>query len=294
MAQLVPEKTVEMWTALAAVNGFGNRASVYTRGGDAEHAVWPQDLRQLFVLEPRAPEVAPSSDKTGAEHGASGGIDPDMCVPCYRINRRQLLRFMWWYANEQVPEIFYVFPDPRKRPRSPTDGSLLPLGHPEVIEAFPQWARAIRAGSLEKLIKIRKVGQWARVYWAEDVDYFENPIPGSLCYRPRQGVRPRIVGTRPLDGLLEEIAKAEEPPGVTMRASTLYSETPTARQPPEFGHADIAITPEALLTVQRLINDPHAGFPLLVGVHWKADDPLRFPKGRRRQEMPSGRRDTGP
>ena len=285
MAQLVPEKTVEMWTAVAAVNAFDGQASVYTRGGDTEHAVWPQDLRQLLMLEPRAPELAPPSSGADTEQRQTGDSDPGLSAPCYRINRRQLDKFMGWYYSGRAPEIFYVFPDPRQRPRSLDDGRPLPLAHHEVTEQFPQWARALRASSLYELIQNRSAGKWARVYWSEELDKSGNPIRGSLSYRPHQGVRPRIVGTRPLDGLFEEIAKAEEPPGVTMRAAELHPETATCRQPPEPGRRDIPITPEALATVQQLINDPQAGYPLLIGIHWRTDDPLRFPQGRRRREI---------
>ena len=276
MAQLVPEKTVEVWTALAVVNSFDRRASVYTRGGDIRQAAWPDDLRQLFVLEPRVPELAPPSGRTDAEHAAADA-DPDSSVPCYRINRRQLDKFTWWYSKKWIPEVLYVLPDPRERPRSPDKGPLLPLAHHEVADRFPRWTRAIRASSLDKLIENRKAGQWARVHWAEDVAGVEDPIPGALCYRPHRGAGPRTVVTRPLGDLFEEIARAEEPPGVTMRAASLRPEYKLRRQQSEPGHTDIEITPEALSTVQRLINEQRTGYPLLVGIPWRTDDPLRVP-----------------
>ena len=281
MPQIVPEKTVELWTAHATLSVLAGQASVCSPINDTHQNVWPDDLRQWFILAPTAPEPSPPPSKQDTGHSERSETTPDAMAPCYRINRRQLATLVKRHNAKLIPEVLYILPDPRKRPCNDTDGALLPLAHHGVCTSFATWSFAIRATNLHTLIRNRKARNWARVRWAEDVpDVTQRKgrhkrlgsLPGSLSYLSQPLKKARTVGTRPLEDLLNEIKRAEEPHGITLRAPDLRPQGVINRQPPEDGHVDLALTPDSVSKALHALDDLGARRLLLVALSWEVDD----------------------
>lgn len=132
MARLIPEKTVELWTAFALLDYLGQDTWIWARTSHADQDVWTPDLQKFFMLELKAPEA--SSD------------------PYFTIDRIQLDRYVSGYANAVHPDVIYVLPvpwwskAPRLNPIPPVSAD------PRIRRCFADWSYVIRATDLQQLV----------------------------------------------------------------------------------------------------------------------------------------------
>ena len=104
MTRLIPEKTVELWTALALEYYLGPNTWIWSWSSGADQDVWaPADLRKWFMLELKAPEEANR--------------------PHISINLEQLKRYVKDHGRGLHPDVLYVMPSPPVEigPTSPQD-----------------------------------------------------------------------------------------------------------------------------------------------------------------------------
>lgn len=266
--QIIPQKTIELWTALAVLKVFQGKATVYPHGNQPDLLAWPDNLGLWFIVEPKSPETFPIPESGhGPRSNRPQAPRPD--IPCYRINRRHLKKFVQWNHQGLIPEVIYVLADPRKRPRSPSSGELLPLTHRQVWANFGTWARAINARSLNNLIKIRKHTTSTRVRWAEDLPLphgEQPPLPGSLSHQRHPINDPVSVLTSEFEPLLNSIKHLDEVPGHALRAPALQPHGWEYMLNREHQHPGLTLTPDSLREAQRTLNEAPDASPLLVGV----------------------------
>ena len=271
--QIIPQKAIEMWTALAVLKVFGGRATVYPHGSQPDPLAWPDNLGLWFIVEPRSPETFPLPNRDRNPR-SSRRENPTPDIPCYRINRRHLKKFVQWNQQGLIPEVIYVLADPRKRPRSPKSGELLPLTHRHVWANFGTWTRAINARSLNNLIKIRKHTASTRVRWTEDLPLpfgEEPPLPGSLSHQRHPIDDPVSALTSEFETLLNSIKQLGEVPGHTLRAPELQPLAWGNRLKREHQHPGLTLTSDSLREAQRTLNELPDASPLLVGVPMDAN-----------------------
>ena len=90
VTKIVPEKTIEIWTAFSLVNHFGPSTRIWSWPTGADQIVAAADLRKWFMLELKAPEEANT--------------------PYITIDLAQLSRYLGGYQERIHPDVLYVLP----------------------------------------------------------------------------------------------------------------------------------------------------------------------------------------
>lgn len=256
MPHAIPEKTAELWTALAVQAKCDNWATVCSRPSDPTQFEWPPGLRQWLLLEPKAPQLVPTDDEEGP-----GEVS-------FRIDRRQLDSYVDGYLERQHPDVLYVLPDPRLRPSSGRHRHGLPIAQRDVWQAFPEWSVAVRSTDLQRLTRTGTGQNWATVHLGGDR---ENR---TVQYRPHPTQPTRERGAHSLNDVLDLVVQGREPPGISLRSDELPA-LPMSRGS-QVEHRDLALSPEAIRAAQQALSRKHAGHLLIVGLPWYRADPLRI------------------
>lgn len=256
LPHVLPEKTIELWTALAVQTELDNWATVCSRPSDPAQLEWPPGLRQWFLLEPRAPQLV-STDE--GEQGPS--------EVSFRIDRRQLDSYVEGYQKRRHPDVIYVLPDPRLRPRSERHKDGLPIAQREVWQDFSAWSYAVRATALQGLIQTGTGLGWATVHAHGDHD------TGTILHRPHPTRPTKEMKAPSLGEFLGQILRGREPRGVTLRSGELPALGMSRSGQDE--HKDLTLSPEAIREAQHALSRKHAGHLLIVGLPWYRADPLR-------------------
>ena len=269
MPQMVPELTIQMWTALSILRELSPLSTVFTKTHESSLPVWSPAIRQWFVVASVVPESAPPTRSV---------LDPS--APCYSINRRQLTYLADAYAERQQPDVIYLLPDPRDRPRLQGRDAYVPLWHPKAWRTFSEWTYAIRARALRDLVDTADQAELARVRW--DSDFGSRNLNGdepqgtrTLSYQSHPTKKRRFARAMKLQALLKEMRRGEEPPGMTMRSPQLTPANHLYRRDRDEEHDDLPYAKETVREARRVLNQRQAGNLLHFGILWEQDDPLR-------------------
>lgn len=235
---MFPEKTMELWTADALVSILGQNTWIWSPVDGADQLAWDPSLRKLFVLELKAPDVAP---------GRSAG-SPWSPFTYFRIDLKQLDRYATRYESGAIPDVVYVLPSPRQWniPSGATDQPL--WAHPNNRRSFPTWTYAVRASELHEALGRQDTGEellcffqlryWERWYW-DDVD-LRTEAKRDGNFWPPMAMR--------LSDLLFQIDYCDEPQAVALRASDLVRQSAEPGQVPPDGDRELtAETAESLI-----------------------------------------------
>lgn len=143
MAKLIPEKTVELYTAFALEDTLGRDTWIWSRAAGADQDFANSALRKWFVLELKAPEAT-----------------KDPYIP---IDVKQLDAYRNGYMSRQHPDVLYVLPVPpwRSIPPNPViypswlASFVFPAAaHPSHRWTFRCWSYVIRASLLWQLLDV--------------------------------------------------------------------------------------------------------------------------------------------
>ena len=253
---VLPEKTVELWTALAVQTKLHSWATVCSRPTDPDQFKWPPGLRQWFLLEPRAPQLV-----------STGEGDKPRSEVRFRIDRRQLDNYVEGYRKRKHPDVIYVLPDPRQRPLSERHRDGLPIVQREVWEDFSKWSFVVRSTVLQDLIQSGRGKGWAIVHVQGGQE------TGTILHRPHPTRPTKETKAPSLGEFLAQVLNGLEPPGVTLRSGELPALSMSRGSQDE--HKDLTLSPEAIREAQHALSREHAGHLLIVGLPWYRADPLR-------------------
>ena len=236
MVRLIPEKTVELYTAFALVDYLGQDTWIWspTRGEDQD--IWTEDLQKFFMLELKAPE---DSNNRGIT-----------------ILRDQLDRYVDAYKNKKDhldvihPDVIYVLPHPPsslahmccnpwypahlcRDPRYPAHMCCNPwypaqlrrnwphaLAHPNIRRHFADWSYVIRATDLQQLIDDQSTGKQPATCRLSGSDQYSPPGKCVLTYH-RGLPDERWHDVEPLGEFLLKMRSCTEPVGTAMRGKSL-------------------------------------------------------------------------
>ncbi|MCY3587033.1 MAG: hypothetical protein OXG57_07890 [Acidimicrobiaceae bacterium] len=276
MPKIVPEPTVQTWTALSIVRAFGGNdsggatgtAAVFTRAHRRPLPVWSEAIRQWFAVVAVAPETAAATKSV-----------PDPAAPCYTINRRQLEYLTAAYDEHRLVDIIYVLPDPRSRPTA-SDGGQLPWWHPAVGARFSEWAYAIRATDLRELIGTNLESASARLRWADDLRprASSGDTPGGwrdVSYLAHASETPRTEPIQQWSELLDELHRTDEPKGLALRSSQLHRPRRPFGYDRDRGHEDLGYTFGTVMAAREALDDQRARSLLHAGIIWGPGDTQR-------------------
>lgn len=149
--RIIPEKTVELWTACSLVDVLSPDVWIWSRPDGVDQDVWAPDLRKWFVLELKAP-IAPSHTPPKKWQGWTKFI----------IDLEQLRTYLSLFggAKSQLPDAVYVISDPSLAPYpwnippgTPSHNRPTKAAHPLNRWKFPSWSYAIQATSLAWLLR---------------------------------------------------------------------------------------------------------------------------------------------
>ncbi len=104
--RLIPEKTLEIWTAFSLIDHLGPETWIWSWAHGADQEVWDDGLGKWFMLELKAP----LQDRPPALKQNQVGIQemgPDSFV---NVDVKQLNRYVTSYRARQHPDVLYVFP----------------------------------------------------------------------------------------------------------------------------------------------------------------------------------------
>lgn len=187
MVKVIPEKTVELWTAFALVDQLGPDTWIWSRTKYVDQDAWTPDLRKWFVLELKAPEGDPS--------------------PYFKIDIEQLRNYELGFSQGDHPDVLYVLPDYPWR-SVPTAATRPPsLAAPSVRRSFAGWAYVIRASALLGFINPKDGAKSAKVVCGANV----------LTRGRRSIVMPS------LHSVLAQISHCTEAPGMALRSAETFA-----------------------------------------------------------------------
>lgn len=193
VVKIVPEKTIEIWTAFSLVGhlGLGTDIRSWPRGVD--QTVVPENLRKWFMLELKAP----MADR----------------APYFDIDLAQLNKYLDGYRWAIHPDVLYVLPGDLYK--LPILRRLGPPADPNFQRCFCRNSYVIRATELAKLLNgpmTYTSAQSARI----------RSMPGSVKYRSPSNIRSSTTNVATLHDTLRSIGDCNEPPGMSFRSpSTL-------------------------------------------------------------------------
>ena len=148
MTRIIPEKTMELWTACSLVDILTPRVWIWSRTDGVDQDVWTPDLRKWLVLELKAPSP-PQKDCW------RGWMD-------FQIDLKQLRRYLDDFGQGRHPDVVYVFSDPSSAPMpwnssppTPKHGQHVHVAHPYNRWTFPRWSYVISATGLAWLLGSR-------------------------------------------------------------------------------------------------------------------------------------------
>ena len=156
MVGLIPEKTVEIWTACSLLKILGDSTWIWSPATGYDQEAWLDDgLLKWFVLELKAPKCG---------HGKIGQNAFHCCWDPYLIiDLPQLERYVMGYKGGLHPDVLYVLP---VTPwcKITRDGAVLPhVAHPYNRLTFPMWSFVIPATRLHALLGSTSAKGTARV-----------------------------------------------------------------------------------------------------------------------------------
>lgn len=146
MPKLIPEKTVELYTAFALQDTLGRDTWIWSRAVGQDQDFGDSALRKWFVLELKAPEAAQE--------------------PYISIDIKQLDKYYNGYTNGAHPDVLYVLPVPlwRSIPPQPMYCFSFPgrfyfpaVAHPRHRWMFRCWSYVVRASSLWRLLNVAQI-----------------------------------------------------------------------------------------------------------------------------------------
>lgn len=190
MTKLIPEKTVEIWTAFALVDHLGPDTWIWSRTSYVDQDVWTPDLRKWFMLELKAPE--------------------DDANPFISIDLAQLNSYVDGYRRRRHPDVLYVLPDPPWR-RPPLARATPPLAaDPHVRRSFSAWSYVIPASHLQALLSHGPAKTSARIRCSANTVEYRSKGPGSRL------LASATVPT--LHSVLAQVRLCIEPAGFALRS----------------------------------------------------------------------------
>ena len=145
MTRIIPEKTMELWTACSLVDILTPRVWMWSRTAGVDQDVWTPDLRKWLVLELKAPSPPQANCWTG-------WMD-------FEIDPEQLRRYLNDFGQGRHPDVVYVFSDPASAPMpwsgsspTPSHGQPVRVAHPYNRWTFPRWSYVVPATGLAWLL----------------------------------------------------------------------------------------------------------------------------------------------
>ena len=215
MVRLIPEKTVELWTAFALLDYLGQGTWVWSPTSYEDQDVWTEDLKKFFMLELKAPEGARNRPIT--------------------INRIQLDRYVDAYRDGQHPDVIYVLPDPvwmdPPRRRHPFRFGRWPpwSARPSIRHSFASWSYVIRATALQELVGGALTSGMASKCTVR-CSAERPPRRARVTWLSGDGhPQPTWKYAVPLSKFLLEMRLCTEPVGTAMRRHPLKLRTATVR-----------------------------------------------------------------
>ena len=256
MVRLIPEKTVEIWTAFCLRDVLGADTWIWSRSSNVDQDAWAGKFRKWFMLELKASEAA---------------RDPYVSIDCGQLDRY----VSSYYDDEDHPDVVYVLPDPPWN-TVPAIGRIAPpAASPAHRKAFGHWAYVIPATDLLHLIGYRTKGT-ARVRCCGGViQYGGSYYPASVLPRRPWLPWPYLPLSDTLTEFLHRVLNCYEPIGTALRGEELDLRSEAAPQPtptlerefePERVRRDLRLSAEAINHAIRTSGGGRRGGLLYVGM----------------------------
>lgn len=260
--RLIPEKTVELWNAFAALDILGPETWIWSPpiGVDQVTGVPTNSrlLKKVFVLELKAPAIIDPSPP--------GSRD-------FVIDTDQLVRYVKDYVHSGCPDPLYVLPHAPWK--NAPDSLVPPQFSPANRRQFPNWTYTVRASYLYRYLRLRtleanrqrsapetklpahptvrlftsrpkyrldmcappwphrpkRLARWPWKYWGI-TDCPGSCTCGALLYEPSGPTLPkrRLRSCPTVYEAYQVLRDCKEPPGVALRAKAL--ERPDAEEAP--------------------------------------------------------------
>ena len=259
MVGLIPEKTVEVWTACSLLAILGQRTRIWSPAASYDQGVWLDEwadvLVKWFVLELKAPKCG---------HGPIGQNTLHDCRdPHINIDLPQLAAYVAGIRRRPPahPEVLYVLPDTPWR-KITGDGAVLPdAAHPDNRQTFPEWSFVIPATRLDALLSSTRAKKTATVRCRRI-----NSHLGKVEYTGRRRyTTSRFVGS--LQDFLLGVRGCDEPTGRALRSRRLPARAP--RYEPEDDRElipeDLVLTGDSLRQAMAALGESRSRHILYVG-----------------------------
>ncbi len=254
MVGLIPEKTVEIWTACALLRILGDNTWIWSPATGYDQEVRFDDLShglsKWFVLELKAPKCDQS--RYDAFHWCSD--------PHFNINLPQLNTYVnGSKANPpEHPDVLYVLPVAHWS-RITKNGTVLPYAaSPAVRDSFPGWSYVIPATKLHALLSSTKAKKIAKVYCRH---------PGKVEYERRSSCpKNRVVSS--LEDFLLSVQGCNEPQGTALRSRRFAARAPRYQlvDDREVILEDLVLTEDSLHNAMEALGQSRSRNLLYVGI----------------------------
>ena len=264
MVRLIPEKTVELWTACSLVDVLGPDTWIWSPARYVDQEVWDGKFRKAFVLELKTPEYAPT--------------------PYITIDRKQLRRYVAGFGSSLHPDVIYVLPDALwfSAPKSKRVSSK--NTHPKYRRGFAAWSHTICATDLLSLVGHSPTVGTASVRCNSGLIQYRNrsypdsthnastlqPARRSRVARSSGQVISRLRADTLLDFLMRVLV-CDEPVGTALRGEGLDLRTEDSAAPVQefegvYERQDLRLSEESLRRAVAIIGEGRRSRLLFVGV----------------------------
>lgn len=285
--RLIPEKTVEIWTACSILDLLGQGTWIWSPARGEDQDVWHGSLSKFFVLELKAPD-----------HGMHRRIT---------INLRQLRKYVSGFKAKAHPNVMYVLPDPPWN-SVPAVGTSPPrAAHPMHRRGFPGWSYVISATGLLTLIGPHPRAKTARIrceyghihpasrpvpIWpftremilavsrahralragqqlpSADLEHLRNMVRVYRSFAPP----PHVLGARSstLLEFLMQVMACDEPMGTALRTESIGIRTgpidPDSEPDREQELEDMRLTDDSIKSAIQALNETQPSRRLYIGL----------------------------
>lgn len=263
MVGLIPEKTVEIWTACSLLEILGQRTWIWSPATGYDQDVrldeWADVLLKWFVLELKAPKCG---------HGPFGPNTPHDCWdPHINIDIPQLDAYVAGVSRRPPahPDVLYVLPDTPWREIT-DDGAVLPdAADPDNRQTFPEWSFVIPATQLRTLLRSTSAKKKATVRCRR-----VNSHLGEVSYTGR-GPDTTHQLVRSLRDFLLGVRGCDEATGRALRSRRLPARAPQYERQndqelvQELIQEDLALTGDSLRDAMAALGQTRSRHTLYIG-----------------------------
>ena len=285
--RLIPEKTVEIWTACSIIDLLGQDTWIWSPARGEDQDVWHGSLSKFFVLELKAPD-----------HGMHRRITIDL---------QQLRKYVAGFQANEHPNIMYVIPDPPWSSVPEVGISPPRAAHPMYRRGLPGWSYVVSATDLLTRIGAPSHAKTARIrceyghiqpasrpvsIWpfnremiqavsrahralrggqhlsSADLEHLRNMVRAYRSVAPP----PRIPAARSstLLEFLMQVLVCDEPMGTALRTETTGIRTgpidPDSGSDREQEPEDLRLTADSLKSAIQALNEAQPSTRLYIGL----------------------------